>query len=142
MKFLSLIIAAMAVALAEAPLHAHHSFGGTYDVSKTITISYIPAGFSGTNQGTIGTIPDGTTLTFSVPPENTNFLEPTTGTNLSSDGNPFTYAYEFGTSKTTLEQQLSLALGHPFTTRRLSALTCGAATSARNATVGLARPSR
>ncbi len=82
---------------------------------NTITISYIPAGFGGTNQGTIASIPGGTTLTFSVPPENTNFLEPTTGTNLSSDGNPFTYAYEFGTSKTTLEQQLSLALGHPFT---------------------------
>ena len=44
-------------------------------------------------------IPSGTTLTFSIPPENTNFLEPTTGTDLSSDGNPFTYAYEFGDSK-------------------------------------------
>jgi hypothetical protein len=82
---------------------------------NTITISYVPAGFGGTNQGTIGSIADNTTLTFSVPPENTNFLEPATGTNLSSDGNPFTYAYEFGTSTTTLEQQLSQALGHPVT---------------------------
>ena len=38
MKFLALIIAAAVIALAAVPLHAHHSFGGTYDVSKTMTI--------------------------------------------------------------------------------------------------------
>ena len=38
MKFLSLLIAAAVVALAATPLDAHHSFGGTYDVSKTLTI--------------------------------------------------------------------------------------------------------
>ena len=61
------------------------------NVNKTITISYVPAGFGGANQGTIASIPAGTTLTFSVPPENTNFLEPVTGTDLSAAGTPFTY---------------------------------------------------
>ena len=66
----------------------------------TISISYTPAGYGGANVGTLADIPAGTTLTFAIPPENTNFLQ-TTGTVLSADGNPFTYAYEFGTSKTT-----------------------------------------
>jgi hypothetical protein len=38
MKSLSLIIAAAVIMLAVVPVRAHHSFGGTYDVSKTITI--------------------------------------------------------------------------------------------------------
>ena len=74
--------------------------------TNTITISYVPAGFGGVNQGTNGAIPSGTTLTFSIPPENTNFLEPVTGTDLSSTLNPFTYAYEFGQSKTDLQTLL------------------------------------
>jgi hypothetical protein len=77
---------------------------------NTITISYVPAGFGGTNQGTIGDVPAGSALTFSVPPENTNFLEPSTGTDLSSDGHPFTYQYEFGDSKTLLQQQLGIPI--------------------------------
>ena len=67
---------------------------------NTITVSYVPAGFGGVNQGTLGDVPAGTTLTFSIPPENTNFLEPVTGTDPAATGNPFTYAYEFGQSKT------------------------------------------
>ena len=80
------------------------------NVNKTITISYVPAGFGGTNQGTIASIPAGTTLTFSVPPENTNFLEPVTGTDLSAAGTPFTYQYEFGDSKTLLQQMLGIPI--------------------------------
>ncbi len=45
---------------------------------NTITISYVPNGFGGVNDGTLGAIPAGTTLTFSIPAENTNFLQ--TGT--------------------------------------------------------------
>ena len=48
---------------------------------NTITISYVPGGFGTANDGTLGDIPAGTTLTFSVPAENTNFLQTaTTGT--------------------------------------------------------------
>ena len=75
----------------------------------TISISYTPAGYGGANVGTLADIPAGTTLTFAIPPENTNFLQ-TTGTVLSADGNPFTYAYEFGTSKTTEEQELGTTI--------------------------------
>ena len=60
---------------------------------NTITVSYVPAGFGGVNQGTLSDVPAGTTLTFSVPPENTNFLEPVTGTDPSATNNPFTYQY-------------------------------------------------
>ena len=51
---------------------------------NTITISYDPdgAGPAG-NHGTLGDLSDGQTLTFSIPSENTNFLEPATGTDLS-----------------------------------------------------------
>ena len=75
----------------------------------TISISYTPAGYGGANVGTLVDIPAGTTLTFAIPPENTNFLQ-TTGTVLSADGNPFTYAYEFGTSKTIEEQELGTTI--------------------------------
>jgi hypothetical protein len=74
---------------------------------NTITISYDPDGAGpGGNIGAKGALSDKQTLTFSVPAENTNFLEPTSGTNLSGDGHPFTYQYEFGDSKTLLQQQL------------------------------------
>ncbi len=55
---------------------------------NTINISYVPTGYGGGNDGTLADIPAGTTLTFTIPPENTNFLQ-TTGTVLSGDGNPF-----------------------------------------------------
>ena len=38
MKSLFLTVAAAVITLAAVPLDAHHSFGGTYDVSKTMTI--------------------------------------------------------------------------------------------------------
>ena len=64
----------------------------------TITISYVPGGYGTANDGTLADIPAGTTLTFSIPPENTNFLQTdTTNPVLSANGNPFTYAYEFDT---------------------------------------------
>ena len=73
---------------------------------NTITISYVPGGFGGVNDGTLADIPAGTTLTFSVPAENTNFLQTaTTGAINSATGNPFTYDYEFNQSK-LLEQQM------------------------------------
>jgi serralysin len=76
---------------------------------NTITISYDPDGAGpGGNVGTTGTVSG--TLTFSIPSENTNFLEPTTGTDKSSDGNPFTYQYEFGDSKTLLQQKLGTTI--------------------------------
>jgi serralysin len=74
---------------------------------NTVTISYVPGGYGTANDGTTGDIPAGTTLTFSIPPENTNFLQTATTINpaLSAIGNPFTYAYEFGQSA-ALESQL------------------------------------
>ena len=38
MKSVSVACALVATMLWNAPLDAHHSFGGTYDVSKTVTI--------------------------------------------------------------------------------------------------------
>jgi serralysin len=72
---------------------------------NTITISYVPGGYGTANDGTLADIPAGTTLTFSIPAENTNFLQ-TTGTVLSGDGQPFTYAYEFGQAKALEQTQL------------------------------------
>jgi serralysin len=78
---------------------------------NTITISYMPGGYADpTNDGTVSSIPSGTTLTFSIPPENTNFLEPVTGTVLSGDGHPFTYQYEFADSKTSEQQMLGVPI--------------------------------
>ena len=77
---------------------------------NTITISYVPAGFGGTNQGTLG---------FHTGRHDADLLRAAGEHQLPGaddrhrpqrDGNPFTYAYEFGTSKTTLEQQLSWRL--------------------------------
>ena len=38
MKRASFALVVAAALLSSVPIHAHHSFGGTYDVSKTITI--------------------------------------------------------------------------------------------------------
>ena len=38
MKPLSFVIAAAIIVLTLVPVRAHHSFGGTYDVSKTVTV--------------------------------------------------------------------------------------------------------
>ncbi len=79
---------------------------------NTITLNFTPAGFSGTNEGTLQDIPAGTTLTFSIPPENTNFLQTATTTDpvLSATGNPFTYAYEFGQSAALELQMLGIPI--------------------------------
>ena len=78
---------------------------------NTITISYDPDGAGpGGNIGAQGTLSNGQTLTFSIPSENTNFLEPTIGTDLSSDGHAFTYQYEFGDSKALLQQMLGTTI--------------------------------
>jgi serralysin len=74
---------------------------------NTITVSYVPGGFGGANNGTVANIPAGTTLTFSIPAENTNFLQ-TTDTVKSADGNPFTYQYEFQQSAMLIAQQLGV----------------------------------
>ena len=42
---------------------------------NTVTLSYVPGGYGTLNNGVLGDIPAGTTLTFSVPAENTNFLQ-------------------------------------------------------------------
>ncbi len=78
----------------------------------TITISYVPGGYGTANDGTIADIPAGTTLTFSIPAENTNFLQTATTTNpvLSATGNPFTYAYEFQQSAALEAQQLGIPI--------------------------------
>ena len=75
----------------------------------TITISYVPGGYGAANDGTIADIPAGTTLTFSIPAENTNFLQ-TTGTVTSATGNPFTYAYEFQQSAALESQELGIPI--------------------------------
>ena len=72
---------------------------------NTVTLSFVPGGYGTLNNGVLGDIPAGTTLTFAVPAENTNFLEATTGEANSATNNPFTYAYEFNQSK-LLEQQM------------------------------------
>jgi serralysin len=74
---------------------------------NTITISYIPGGYGTANDGTLAAIPAGTKLTFSIPPENTNFLQ-TTGTVTSTTGKPFTYDYEFNQSALLLAQMLGV----------------------------------
>ena len=38
MKRAPVALVVAAVLLSSVPIHAHHSFGGTYDVSKVITI--------------------------------------------------------------------------------------------------------
>ena len=76
----------------------------------TITISYIPGGYGTGNDGVLGDIPAGTTLTFGIPAENTNFLQTGTGTVTGSDGDPFTYDYEFNQSKTLAQTQLGTTI--------------------------------
>ena len=93
---------------------------------NTITINYFPGGYGTSNVGTLGAIPAGTTLTFSIPPENTNFLGASTSTVLSATGNPFTYAYEFGQGAALL----SNALGVPVYGAAVPGATETAATSA------------
>jgi serralysin len=73
---------------------------------NTITLSFVPGGYGTLNNGVLGDIPAGTTLTFNVPAENTNFLETATNGPTSSTGNPFTYEYEFNQAKALLELQL------------------------------------
>jgi serralysin len=68
---------------------------------NTLTLSYVPGGYGTANLGVLGDIPPGTTLTFGIPTENTNFLQTGTG--------PFTYDYEFNQSKLIEQTQL----GHP-----------------------------
>ncbi len=78
---------------------------------NTITISYVPNGFGGVNDGTLGAIPAGTTLTFSIPAENTNFLQTgTVGAVTGSVGDPFTYDYEFNQSKLLEQTNLGTAI--------------------------------
>jgi serralysin len=77
---------------------------------NTITLSYVPGGYGTLNDGVLGDIPAGTTLTFSVPAENTNFLETATGEANSATNNPFTYAYEFNQSKTVEQQNLGVTI--------------------------------
>jgi serralysin len=77
---------------------------------NTITLSFVPGGYGADNNGVLGDIPAGTALTFSVPAENTNFLETATDGPASSTGNPFTYEYEFNQAKALLEAQLGHAI--------------------------------
>ena len=77
---------------------------------NTVTLSYVPGGYGTLNNGVLGDIPAGTTLTFSVPAENTNFLEAATGAANSATGNPFTYDYEFNQSKLLEQQQLGTTI--------------------------------
>ncbi|HTI80394.1 MAG TPA: Ig-like domain-containing protein [Acetobacteraceae bacterium] len=77
---------------------------------NTITLSYIPGGYGTGNDGVLGDIPAGTTLTFGIPAENSNFLQTGTGTVTGSAGYPFTYDYEFNQSKTILQAQLGTTI--------------------------------
>ena len=62
---------------------------------NTVTLSYVPGGYGTANDGVLGDIPAGTTLTFGIPTENTNFLQTAT----TGSTGPFTYDYEFNQSK-------------------------------------------
>ena len=54
---------------------------------NTMTSAYVPGGYGTANDGVLGDIPAGTTLTFAIPTENTNFLQ--TGRHgHSGTGNP------------------------------------------------------
>ncbi len=77
---------------------------------NTVTLSFVPGGYGTLNNGVLGPIPAGTTLTFSVPAENTNFLEAATGEANSATNNPFTYAYEFNQSKLLEQQKLGTTI--------------------------------
>ncbi len=72
----------------------------------TIDVSFIPGGYLGTNDGVLGDIPAGTTLTFSIPAENTNFLQTGNGTVLDAAGDPFTYGFQFDQSNTVEQDNL------------------------------------
>ena len=80
----------------------------------TLTLSFAPNGYGSANEGVLGDIPANTQLTFSVPAENTNFLQTgtaTTTTNvLSGDAQQFTYDYEFNQSMLLEEQQLGVPM--------------------------------
>ena len=69
----------------------------------TLTLQYLPGGFGTPNLGVTGDVPAGSTLTFGVPTENTNFLS-TTGTG------PFTYNYEFTQSKQIEDANLGITI--------------------------------
>ncbi len=73
------------------------------DNTYTVTLN------AGHAQAVTGDIPVGTTLTFGVSTENTNFLE-TTDTIKSGDGQPFTYDYEFNQSKILEQQKLGTTI--------------------------------
>ena len=76
-----------------------------------MTISYAPGGYGTPNDGVIGDIPAGTALTFGIPQENTNFLQTgTVGAVTGSDGDPFTFNYEFGQSALVESQQLGVPI--------------------------------
>ena len=68
-------------------------------IAKTVTIGYYPGGYGSADAGTLGAIPAGTPLTFSIPAENTNFLQQGTSTLTGSNGDPFTFDYQFNQSK-------------------------------------------
>ena len=70
---------------------------------NTITISYVPGGFGSANDGTLGAIPAGTTLTFCNPGREHQFPADRDRHGHRFDGDPFTYDYEFNQSK-LLEQ--------------------------------------
>ena len=69
----------------------------------TLTLLYQPGGYGTADLGATADIPAGSTLTFGVPAENTNFLS-TVGTG------PFTYNYEFGQSNTIEGQNIGITI--------------------------------
>ena len=72
---------------------------------NTITLLYQPGGYGTADQGAIADIPAGSTLTFGIPAENTNFLGTGTVPNV-----PFTYYYEFGQSKAIEGQNIGITI--------------------------------
>ena len=79
---------------------------------RTITITSSRPGPAAPMMADLLDIPAGTTLTFSIPAENTNFLQTATTIDpvLSATGNPFTYDYEFGQSAAVESQQLGIPI--------------------------------
>ena len=76
---------------------------------NTVTLSYVPGGYGTLNNGVLGDIPAGTTLTFEVPAENTNFLQTGDRRGLSSPAIPSPTTTSSISRSCSRQQQL----GHP-----------------------------
>jgi serralysin len=85
---------------------------GSTSIAANTTVTAVSGNTVTISNAAGSDIPPGTTLTFGIPSENTNFLQMATTINpaLSATGNPFTYDYEFNQSKTIEQTQLGATI--------------------------------